>query len=64
MFCAIHENVVFLSYQVGVKVVNCDNEVILKASSRVHLSEGAGMRLVKEHTDIPAPENIFATYFW
>ena len=62
MFRGIHDNVVVLSHQGGVKVLNCDNKVILKVGGRVSRSEEAAMRLVKEHTDIPVPEIFLATY--
>ncbi|OAX76902.1 hypothetical protein ACJ72_08804 [Emergomyces africanus] len=57
MFCGIHYQVVFLSHQGGVKVLNCDNEAILKVGSRVRPSEQIAMRLVKEQTEIPVPRH-------
>ncbi|EEP78098.1 predicted protein [Uncinocarpus reesii 1704] len=62
MFRAIHDKVALLSHQGGVKVLNCDDEIVLKVGSRVRPSEEIAMRLVKEHTDIPVPEILLAAY--
>ncbi|PGH13128.1 hypothetical protein AJ79_03835 [Helicocarpus griseus UAMH5409] len=63
MFRAIHDNVVLLSHQGGVRVLNCDDEAILKVGHRVRPSEEIAMRLVKEHTDVPVPEIILTAYY-
>ncbi|EER36955.1 conserved hypothetical protein [Histoplasma capsulatum var. duboisii H88] len=62
MFRGMHDEVVLLSHQGGVKVLKCDNEAILKVGSRVRPSEEIAMRLVKEQTDIPVPEIFLAAY--
>ncbi|QVM09565.1 hypothetical protein D8B26_004221 [Coccidioides posadasii str. Silveira] len=62
MFRGMHEVVVLLSHQGDVKVLNYDNEVILKVGSRVRPSEEIAMHLVKEQTDIPVPEIFLAAY--
>ncbi|EEH02921.1 conserved hypothetical protein [Histoplasma capsulatum G186AR] len=59
-------NICFAQYLASsrgdVRVLNCDNEVILKAGSRVRPSKEIVMRLVKDHTHIPVPEIVLAAY--
>lgn len=62
MHCRIYDKVVQLSYQGGVKVLKCDDEVVLKVGRRVRRSEEIAMRLVKEQTDIPVPEVFYTAY--
>lgn len=62
MFRGMHDEVVKLSHQGGVKVLKFDNEAILKVGGRVRPSEELAMRLVKEHTDIPVPDIFLAAY--